>query len=163
MPGLAHATRRPIEMSSNGGTPTATRSLPSLMRRMQNEFDDLFQRFTEHLPVAWNSSGSGWRWGLEIEDKDDCMIVRAEAPGFDAGDFEIHASENRLTLRACHKKHSREKGAEFQEERECYESIALPAGIDKDKIEAGYHSGVLTLTIPRTSTGKAKRITVKAS
>ena len=48
-------------------------------------------------------------------------------------------------------------------EQECYESVALPAGIDNDKVEARYHSGVLTVTLPKTAEGKAMKITVKAS
>ena len=36
-------------------------------------------------------------------------------------------------------------------------------GIDKEKVEAKYHNGVLTVTLLKTEEGKAKRISVKAS
>jgi hypothetical protein len=36
------------------------------------------------------------------------------------------------------------------------ETVALPAGIDMDKVEAKYRNGVLTVTQPRTAEGKAR-------
>jgi HSP20 family protein len=39
--------------------------------------------------------------------------------------------------------------------------VTLPAGVDKDKVEAKYHNGILTVTMPKTAQGKAKRIAVK--
>jgi HSP20 family protein len=48
-------------------------------------------------------------------------------------------------------------------EQECFESVALPSGIDKDKVKAEYEKGVLTVTLPKTAASKAKRIAVKAS
>jgi len=163
MTSLLPWSRKHTEASGNGGTLTPARNLPSLMRRMQNEFDELFERFAQDLPMGRGLGGNGWRWGLDVEDRDNSMVVRAEAPGFEAGDFDIQVSENRLTLRACHKKEAKGKGSEYREERECYESMWLPEGIDKDKIDARYHSGVLTVTIPKTAAAKAKRISVKAS
>jgi hypothetical protein len=46
-------------------------------------------------------------------------------------------------------------------EQECYESLTLPPGIDKDKVDARYRNGVLTITFPRTTEGKARRVPVK--
>jgi len=39
--------------------------------------------------------------------------------------------------------------------------MALPPGIEKEKIEARYHSGVLSVTIPKTKEGRGKKIAVK--
>jgi HSP20 family protein len=41
--------------------------------------------------------------------------------------------------------------------------VTLPPGIDRNKVEAKYHNGVLTVTLPKTAEGKAKRITVKST
>jgi HSP20 family protein len=102
-----------------------------------------------------------WRWGLDVEDKEDCFILRAEAPGFEAGDFYVRVSGDRLILRASRKAETKEKEAEHREEIECYESMTLPSGIDNDRIDARYHSGVLTVTIPKTKEGQGKKIAVK--
>jgi HSP20 family protein len=39
--------------------------------------------------------------------------------------------------------------------------VQLPPGIEKDKVEATYHNGVLTVTLPRTAQARAKHIPVK--
>lgn len=162
MAGLIPWSRKRTDTTGNGGTLTTARDFPSLVRRMQNEFDELVQRFAQDWPLSMNGPGTNWRWGIDVEDKDDSFVVRAEAPGFEAGDFDIQAADDRLILRAAHKKESKDKKGEYREECECYESLTLPSGIDKDKIEARYLNGVLTVTIAKTPAAKAKKISVKA-
>jgi HSP20 family protein len=132
---------------------------------MRDEFDRLFDRMAREFSAVVGFSGEGWRWGLEVEDQDDSVVVRAEAPGFDAGDFDLRVEDNCLVLRAAKKVETKDEKGKVQEyrEQECYESVALPAGIDKDKVDARYHHGVLTVTLPKTAAGKAKRVAVKAS
>jgi len=93
--------------------------------------------------------------------------VQAEAPGFEAGDFDIELEDSRLILRASKKaevKKEREKeGYREVSERECYKAATLPSGIDKDKVEASYHNGVLTVRLPKTAAAKAKHIPIKGA
>ncbi len=161
MAGLIPWRRKKAEPAGNGGALAPLRDFPSLMRRMQSEFDELFERFGRDWPMSLGNFGRGWQWGLDVEDKEDCVVIRAEAPGFEAGDFDLRVSGDRLILRASRKAESKEKEAEYREQHECYESMTLPSGIDKDKIDARYHSGVLTVTISKTKEGKGKRVTVK--
>lgn len=96
-------------------------------------------------------------------DDDDAVVVRAEAPGFEAGDFDIQVADNRLVLRATKKMETKEGEGTVREyrEHECYESVGLPPGIDNAKVAAEYHNGVLIVTLPKTAEGKAQRIPVK--
>jgi HSP20 family protein len=145
--------------SRRGGAMAPYREFPFMLNRMRDEFDRFWDRMTRGMSM-WE--GDRWRWGLDVEDEDGTVTVRAEAPGFEAGDFDIQVHDDRLVLRACHKAESKEgKGREYHEQ-ECYESVALPAGIDKDKVEAKYNNGILTITLPKTAQAKAKRITVKS-
>jgi HSP20 family protein len=161
MAGLIPWRRKKVGAEGNGGALALLRDFPTLMRRMQSEFDELFNRFVQEWPVSLEEFGRGWEWGLDVEDKDDCVIVRAEAPGFEAGDFNLSMSGNRLILRASRKAETKEKGGERREEYQCFESMTLPMGIDTDKIDARYHSGVLTVTIPKTKEGRSKKIAIK--
>jgi HSP20 family molecular chaperone IbpA len=53
---------------------------------MRDEFD----RFIEQMTREFGESNDGqWRWGIEVEDNDDTVIVRAEAPGFDTEDLDV--------------------------------------------------------------------------
>jgi HSP20 family protein len=161
MAGLIPWRRKNVGPTGNGGALVPLRDFPTLIRRMQSEFDELLDRFAREWPISLEEFGRGWEWGLDFEDKDDCIIVRAEAPGFEAGDFDLSVSGNRLVLRASRKTETKEKGSKHREEYQYYESMTLPTGIDKDNIDARYHSGVLTVTIPKTKEGRSKKITVK--
>jgi HSP20 family protein len=132
---------------------------PYQLSRMRAEFDHLLEQLASEWPSYWE--GDGRRWGLEVEDQDDAVVVRAEAPGFETGDFNLQLSDNRLVLRAAKKVETKGKKGEAEvHEQECYQSVTLPDGIDKDKVEAKYHNGVLTVTLPKTAAGKAKRIPI---
>jgi len=39
--------------------------------------------------------------------------------------------------------------------------VTLPEHIDRNKIEAGYHNGVLEVRVPKTPEAQGKRIEVK--
>lgn len=131
------------------------------LSRMRDEFDRLFHRFTHNWPTLWEMGGSTWRWGVELEEKDDALVVKAEAPGFEANDFDVQVQNYRLVLRAMRKSETKGKKGTTIQEQEFYQSVTLPTDIDKDKVEASYHSGVLTVTMPKTEAAKGKKITVQ--
>ena len=134
---------------------------PFFLSRLRDDFDRLFEGFSRDWPAL--GEGNGWRWGMKLEDQEDAVVVRAEAPGFDPGDFDLQVRGNQLILRAARKTEKEEKERGYREERrqECYEAVTLPPGINADKIDAKYHNGVLTVTMPKTAEGKPKRISVK--
>lgn len=143
------------------GALVPTSEVPFFMSQMRGEFDRLFDRLAQEFPMVAN--GKGWHWDVDVKDEENAVVVRAEAPGFEAGDFDIQVSEDRIVLRAAKKTEKKEKEGKYQEtrEQECYESMTLPAGIDKDKVEARYQSGVLTITLPKTAAAKGRRVPVK--
>jgi HSP20 family protein len=159
---IAQKTQQKQESAPRGGALAPYGEFPFFLSRMRDEFDRLFDRLSQGWPSLWE--GSGWRWGLEVEDEDSAVIVRAEAPGFDTGDFDLQVSDNRLVLRASKKVETKGEKGKTREyrEQECYETVTLPPGIDKDKVEANYLNGVLTVTLPKTAGGKAKRVAVKS-
>jgi HSP20 family protein len=149
--------------SGNGGALAPTKEYPFFLGRMRDEFDRLFERFSHDWPW-YAEEGNAWRWGLEVKDEDNAFLVEAAAPGFEPGDFDIQVRGNQLILRAAHKteKKTQEGKVEEYQEQQCYESVTLPPGIDENKIAAKYHSGMLTITVPKTEAGKGKKVPVKA-
>ncbi len=138
------------------------REFPFFLSRMRDQFDQLFDRLVRQWPSL--AEGDGWRWGLDVRDEADAIVVQAEAPGFEAGDIDVQVSDDRLVLRASKKVETKDETGKIREYREqkCYESVTLPAGINRDKVEAKDHNGVLTVTLPKTAESKAKKIAVKA-
>lgn len=141
-------------------TPFRIGAFGGIIDRMRNEFDRMLNRFDAGWGQPWEENGSPW--GLDIRDEEDAIIVVAETPGFAANDFDLRVQDNRLTLRATHKAEQKEKGAVAVQDRQYAESVLLPGGIDKDKIEANYQNGVLTVRLPKTGESKARKIAIKA-
>jgi HSP20 family protein len=42
-----------------------------------------------------------------------------------------------------------------------YRSVPLLADVDADKVDAKYHSGVLTITLPKSEPAKTRKIQIK--
>ena len=126
--------------------------------------DQLFDRFFHDWPALSGEAGRDWHWGFDVDETEDAVVVRAEAPGFEPDDFDLQVRGNQLTLRAQKKDEAEDQKGGYRRwsRQELYRSVSLPAGVDVDKVEAKYRNGVLTVTLPRTEQGKAKRIEVKA-
>jgi HSP20 family protein len=143
------------------GTLTAYRDM--ILRRLAQIREEIDRQWNDLTCALRLAEEDGWRWGLEIRDEDDAVVVRAEAPGFEPDDFDIQVSDSHLILRATRKVETwnRESRSHDYRQDECYESVTLPARIDKDRVEARYHNGILTITLPRTAEGKARHVSVK--
>jgi HSP20 family protein len=154
-------TKETEQTEHRDGAPAPLREAPSILTRMRDRFGGLLDRLSR-LPASLYG-GNGWCWSLEVREEDAAVIVQAEAPGFEVGDFDVQVSDNRLNLRASKVVVTKDEKGQIREQREqtCYQSVTLPSGIDRDKVEAKYHNGVLTVTLPKTAEAKAKKITVQ--
>src|SRR3954465_13667349 len=99
---------------------------------MRQEFDSLFDRFFGAWP-GWGSQG----WGLDVEDSGKEVVVRAEAPGFEASDFDVQVAGDVLTIRADRKEEGDGKESQRRWSR-LERSVTLPAGTEVEKVEARY-------------------------
>jgi HSP20 family protein len=134
------------------------RGEPFLMLR--RELDDLFDRmFGSLIPTEdWETA----HWGLELTPTDKEFVVRAEAPGFEAGDFEVHVTGDVLHIRAERKaKDEKKEEGTFTRSTRLERWVTLPAGTDPEKVEATYRNGVLEIHLPRTPEAVGRKIEVK--
>jgi len=155
MPGKRALSNR---MGGEGGALTPPR-FPLLRSALFPDFDRLFDGFLRdwELPEA----GKEWRWDVEVEDKNDEIIVRAEAPGFKPEDFEIEVRDELLVLHAVKEKKLERKEKEKNEEEkteyvreEFYKVMPLPGPVSVEKAAAKYVHGVLTVTLPKMEEAK---------
>ncbi len=111
---------------------------------------------------------SGSRWALlaaEVHEDDRQLVVRLEAPGMEPGDFEIQVVDNILVVRG-EKQVRREQSHGQYHLLECAygrfeRAIPLPAPADESGAKAHYRRGVLTVTLPKQSPSRARRIEVE--
>lgn len=134
--------------------------LPSL-NRLRHEFDDLWNKFYNEVPALWNAERTDLRWAFDVKDNPEAYVVTAEAPGFDASDFNIELRGNRLILQARKTEEEKTKEKESFSSSEFYRAMSIPDYVAADKIEASYDKGVLTVTLPKTEDGKGRKIPVK--
>ncbi len=129
----------------------------ALLRR---EFDSFFDDFFSRWPAPITAG-----WGLDMEDTGKDVIVRAEAPGFEAQEFDVQLRGDRLYIRAEHKEEAQKGEGEEQAVSNRYgvyeRWLTLPSGVDTDKVEARYRNGVLEVHLPKTPEAVGRKIQVK--
>jgi len=134
--------------------------------RLRDEMDSLFDHFFDRwlAPMEWDREPRTI-WDVDVEEEDKEVVVRAEAPGFEPEDFNLHVTGNTLTIQAEKKHEAEEKRGEVRYRERSYgrfqRAIPLPAAVHADKAQARYHSGILEIHLPRTEEAQRKRIEVK--
>jgi len=126
-----------------------------------NRLDSLFDRVFGDLPEAFVAEPM--MRGLEVEDREKEVVVRAEAPGFEVADFEINLANEVLTIRAEHKEEKPKEGEAPAERRYATmrRAVLLPPGIETEKVEATYRNGMLEVHLPRSPEALGRRIEVR--
>ena len=99
---------------------------------------------------------------LDVTENDKAFTVKAEIPGVAKEDIDVQVSGNQVSLSAEVKREKEEKKDEKVVHSERYygmqyRSFTLSQDIDRDKAEAKFDNGVLTLTLPKLeATGNGK-------
>jgi len=110
-------------------------------------------------------TGSGVFPPINITQDANNFYVRAEVPGLKANELSISALRNQLSVsgkreipaerdRVSYHRKERAEGA-FNR------TIALPAEVDAERVEAHYVDGILTVTLPKTEAAKPRQISVR--
>ena len=106
---------------------------------------------------------------IDMYETSERFAVRAQIPGVRPDDVTVTVEQGTLTLK-CHIPTDIEteeaKGYNWLHREVAYgdyvRTIALPAMVDADKVDASFDNGVLTLHIPKAEAAKPREIKVKA-
>jgi len=142
------------------------------LTHLREEFDSLMDRFFEESRLSgglfgnqlslWQQPRFDWNWDLGWEDNEKEYVFHADLPGFESDDFDIQVSGNALKIRAEHKSEQKENGGASYDYGSFVRTMTLPHGVEADKIEARYHSGVLEVHLPKAKETAGRRIAVKS-
>ncbi len=157
----------------------------SLMRRMAEDMDGLFQSFGFSrtgfglLPTfgsdfdrdLWRS-GSAFEqatWAPQVETfrRGDKLVVRADLPGLKKEDVKVEVDDGVLAISGERREeHEEDRDDYYRSERtygQFYRAIPLPEGVRSDQCEASFKDGVLEVSVPAPKEEKptAKQIQVK--
>ena len=132
----------------------------------RHEFKALLDRFFPNWPLPFEPIMERERfWGVELEETEKELILRAELPGFAAEELVVDLRGNELLLRAEKKFEPKEneKKPAMTERRRYERLVTLPVETDPEKVEARYHNGVLEVHLPKTPAALVKRVPVKVT
>ena len=108
--------------------------------------------------------GTAWAPAVDILEKDNEVVLRADLPGLDPKDVEIQVQNGTLTLRGERKFESDVKEDNFRRVERVHgsfvRSFSLPQSVDPEKVEAEYKNGVLEVKLPKRPEAKPKQIKV---
>ncbi|MHB8908517.1 MAG: Hsp20/alpha crystallin family protein [Syntrophales bacterium] len=137
----------------------------ALHREVNRMFDDFFQGFDPSPSIGQRNWGT-FSPSVDVREDEKKVTVKAELPGMDEKDIEVSLSDGVLTI-------SGEKKDEREEEKKGYwqretsygafrRVIPLPEGLSREKADARFKNGVLTVTLARLEEAKGQRIAIKA-
>lgn len=141
----------------------------SSLAPLRDEMSRLFERFFREpfdvgLSEAWPAAfGRGVRMDLAESEKD--VVIKAELPGVDPKDVEINVTGNLLTVHGEKKEEKEEKKRDYhfveRSHGSFHRSVQLPSSANRDKVDATFKNGVLTITLEKHPEAKPKRISVR--
>lgn len=129
--------------------------------------DDFFDRdpWSMLSPMLGGERAEGFNPAVDIVEKDDAYLVKAEVPGVAPEDIDVQVEDDVLTLRGERKHESDVERGGYRRVERSYgafaRSFVLPKGTNADAIEAHMEHGLLTLTIPKPVSATARKIEVK--
>ena len=104
---------------------------------------------------------------LDIQETDDVYTVITDIPGISAEQINISLDDGVLTISAMIERDELDENTRVLKQERHYgpfsRSIRLPQEVDVEAIEAEYHDGVLSLSLPKAPEAKPRQITVKTN
>lgn len=121
--------------------------------------------FNDFFDTDWMVKANATAPSINVIESDKSYTVEVAAPGMTKDDFNIHLAENNeLSISMEKKSENKEEDKENKKylRREFsytkfQQSLILPDDVEKEKISAQVHDGVLSIELPkRTPEEKAK-------
>ena len=131
------------------------------LRRMHNSMNRRWRGFgfdfdgTEHRH---------WTIPVDIVEEREDILVRASLPGVNPDEIDVSIEDRVLSIKAkTSVDQERKDGGYLMHERRAgsfHRAFRLPDTVDTDKAKTSYENGLLTVTLPKAESKKAKRLEV---
>lgn len=115
----------------------------------------------------WLEDDGAGQLAIDAYQTDDAVVLKAPIAGVNPEDLDIAITQDMVTIKG-----ERHFGETITREnyfvQECYwgafsRSYVLPTSVDSDNAVAELTNGILTITIPKLSKARAKKLTIKTS
>lgn len=132
-------------------------SLYKDMNRFSHDFSHTLRSFAPAHP-GWWSQYTGVTSYVDVFEDENAVEITAELPGMDEKDIDIRMSNDFLTIKGEKKSEKEFEGKNcFRRERtygSFIRSIPIPYDIERDKMEAYFNKGILTIKLPKNPIAK---------
>ena len=102
--------------------------------------------------------------GVDVYEEKDELVAKAEFPGVEKEDLEVHLDDGVLTIKAEKKTDETSEETTYYTRERYYgkycRSITMPFKVDADKISARFENGVLEVRLPKAEEVKPKQIDI---
>ena len=146
----------------------------SPLQEMERMMERMFEGFAPSwVPSRWErplwrelaAPFEGKMPTVDVVDREDEVIVRAELPGVEKKDLDVTMSDNTVTIKGSVKHEEKEEKGDYYR-REISEgsyarTVMLPAEVDGSKAKAKFNDGLLELTLPKLEKSKRRSIAVE--
>ena len=137
------------------------KDLTTLQERMNKIMEDPFLKF----PLEFErGEGIDWVPAVDIVEKENAIVLKAELPGMEMKDIEITVEGNALQIKGTRNLEQEDKTENYHRIERVYGSFnrffRIPDTVDREKIDATYDKGVLNITLAKKEEVKPKKIKV---
>ena len=144
----------------------------SPFEEMDRMFEDYFSRgWMRPFRWEWPSLGEmakpfeGKMPKVDVIERDDEVVVKAELPGVEKKDLDVSVTENSVTIKGSTSHEEKEEKGDYYRceiSQGAYSrTVGLPTYVDADKAKATFKDGILELTLPKVEKSKRRTIEVK--
>ncbi|PSB29201.1 Hsp20/alpha crystallin family protein [Chlorogloea sp. CCALA 695] len=130
--------------------------MESLRRQMDQMFDE--------IAGVNRQSSTAWIPAIEIQDREDSLVLRAEIPGVEAKDLDIQVAREAVAISGEHRYENKAQEQGFFRTELRYGSfgrtIPLPVAVENNQVQAEFKDGILKLTLPKAQEARHKVVKV---
>lgn len=138
--------------------PMAFGELEVMRRGMERLYESLAE--SSGLPAA------GVYPAVNLFERPDAVILRAELPGIHADDLDITMENDTLTIAGERAMPAEDDQVSYhRREREWGKfrrGLSIPVHVDPNNVQARYVDGILTVTLAKAQAARPRRIAVQA-
>ncbi len=140
-----------LPFKRRGSVPSIFSDMDEMAKRMW--LGSPFRNLQDEMDIGWSPR-------LDVSETDNGLEIVADLPGLEKKDINVSLEDNLLTIQGEKKEEKEEKGKRYHTiERRSgsfYRAVRLPIDVEKDKVEAQFKDGVLTLRLPKSKEAKKK-------
>lgn len=130
--------------------------MESLRRQMDQMFDE--------LAGVNRQSSTAWIPAIEIQDREDSLVLRAEIPGVEAKNLDIQVAREAVAISGEHRYENKAQEQGFFRTELRYGSfertIPLPVAVENNQVQAEFKDGILKLTLPKAQEARHKVVKI---